>query len=113
LQDAWIQHASIRDNILLCSSYDEARYKRVLAACALEDDVAAMVDGDLTEVGERGFTLSGAILHPPVTSISFATSCLAILMWSNACQHAVKCMKPCRKPELTPPDLLFHSKSVI
>ena len=35
------------------------RYSEAMSACCLEDDVAALVDGDSTLVGERGVTLSG------------------------------------------------------
>ncbi len=32
---------------------------QVLRACALDTDIAAMPNGDLTRVGDRGMTLSG------------------------------------------------------
>jgi ABC-type bacteriocin/lantibiotic exporter with double-glycine peptidase domain len=59
LQDSWIQDASIKDNILMCNPCDEQRYRRVLEACALQEDIAAMADGDATIVGEKGVALSG------------------------------------------------------
>jgi len=31
----------------------------VIKACALIDDLALLVDGDLTEIGEKGVNLSG------------------------------------------------------
>lgn len=37
----------------------EGRYKAVLEACALNLDLDAFDDGDLTQVGERGVALSG------------------------------------------------------
>ncbi|KAJ1554844.1 hypothetical protein HK405_003929, partial [Cladochytrium tenue] len=37
----------------------ESRYKRIIQACALAPDLAALQDGDLTEIGEKGITLSG------------------------------------------------------
>ena len=42
---------SIRDNILFGAAFDEARYSRVLDACALRPDLAAMPAGDRTEIG--------------------------------------------------------------
>ncbi|KAG0211857.1 hypothetical protein BGX28_007312 [Mortierella sp. GBA30] len=58
-QTAWIQNATIRDNILLDTPFDERRYWRVVKACCLEQDLALFHDGDLTEIGERGVNLSG------------------------------------------------------
>ena len=45
--------------VLFGSPHDAVRYQRVLEACALEDDLAALPSGDATEIGERGVTLSG------------------------------------------------------
>jgi ATP-binding cassette, subfamily C (CFTR/MRP), member 1 len=45
--------------VLFGAPHDAARYQRVLEACALEADLAALPSGDATEIGERGVTLSG------------------------------------------------------
>ncbi|KAH9086086.1 hypothetical protein LEN26_020481 [Aphanomyces euteiches] len=58
-QDVWIQNASLRDNILFTSAFDESLYHRVVAACQLTPDLAAWPGGDATEIGERGVNLSG------------------------------------------------------
>ncbi|CAK4351318.1 unnamed protein product [Aphanomyces euteiches] len=58
-QEAWIQHASFKDNILFADEYDQARYDRVLSACQLKPDLAILPEGDATEIGERGINLSG------------------------------------------------------
>jgi len=58
-QESWCMSDSIKDNILFGSPYDEARYRQVLHDCALEPDLKLFDDGDLTEIGERGVTLSG------------------------------------------------------
>lgn len=58
-QTPWLQNASIKDNILFGSPLDETRYQKVLAACALETDLAALPKGDQTYVGLRGVKLSG------------------------------------------------------
>uniref|UniRef100_A0A182RBN2 ABC-type xenobiotic transporter n=1 Tax=Anopheles funestus TaxID=62324 RepID=A0A182RBN2_ANOFN len=57
-QTAWLQQGTIRDNILWGEIYDEARYKAVIHACALQYDLDAL-RGDSTGVGEQGRTLSG------------------------------------------------------
>ncbi|KAG8874159.1 hypothetical protein FRB97_006107 [Tulasnella sp. 331] len=58
-QEPWIQNASIKENILFGSPYNEDRYRKVLSQCALESDLALFDAGDATEVGEKGLTLSG------------------------------------------------------
>ncbi|XP_065830509.1 ATP-binding cassette sub-family C member 10-like [Oscarella lobularis] len=58
-QEAWIQHATVRDNILFGMAFDEEKYSRVIEGCALQEDLAILPAGDLTEVGENGVTLSG------------------------------------------------------
>ncbi|KAF9570989.1 Multidrug resistance-associated protein 1 [Mortierella alpina] len=58
-QQAWITNASLKDNILFGTEYNEARYKQVLSACGLEPDLAMLPAGDATEIGERGINLSG------------------------------------------------------
>jgi ABC-type multidrug transport system fused ATPase/permease subunit len=55
----WVQNATIRDNILFGSSYDAKRYNDIVKSCALDVDFQILPEGDLTEVGERGITLSG------------------------------------------------------
>ncbi|CAO3617183.1 unnamed protein product [Cunninghamella echinulata] len=58
-QTAWLQNASIRDNILFGLPYNEKRYKDTLYACSLVKDLTILEDGDMTEIGEKGITLSG------------------------------------------------------
>ncbi|KAH9946530.1 metal resistance protein YCF1 [Amylocystis lapponica] len=58
-QNPWIMSATIRDNIIFSHEYDETFYNLVLDACALRQDLALLKDGDLTEVGEKGITMSG------------------------------------------------------
>ncbi|KAF7296399.1 Multidrug resistance-associated ABC transporter protein [Mycena chlorophos] len=58
-QTAWLQNASIKDNILFTLPYDEERYRATLEACALESDLKILEDGDDSEIGERGINLSG------------------------------------------------------
>ncbi|KAM4729299.1 LOW QUALITY PROTEIN: ATP-binding cassette sub-family C member 2-like [Anableps anableps] len=58
-QQAWIQNATLRDNILFGSPYEDKRFKDVLEACALGQDLKMLSAGDLTEIGEKGVNLSG------------------------------------------------------
>ena len=58
-QTPWIFSGTIRENILFGQPYDEPKYKRVIEACALREDIQRFPDYDLTVVGERGEVLSG------------------------------------------------------
>lgn len=51
--------SQIRANILFGLPFNAARYQQVLDCCCLRSDLLMMPDGDLTEIGERGLTLSG------------------------------------------------------
>ena len=58
-QTPWIFNATVKENVLFGSPLDEERYQRVIAACALSLDLAALPSGDRTEIGERGVTSLG------------------------------------------------------
>lgn len=58
-QEPWILSESLRSNILFGKTYEPEWYHQVVMACQLERDFELLGDGDLTEVGERGVTLSG------------------------------------------------------
>ncbi|XP_068732556.1 multidrug resistance-associated protein 1-like [Montipora capricornis] len=58
-QQAWIQNATVRDNILFGKSFDPKRYCRTVNSCALRTDMDILPGGDLTEIGEKGINLSG------------------------------------------------------
>lgn len=55
----WVQNSTVKENILFGEQYDSKRYKSVIEVCALESDLKSLPAGDLTEIGERGVTLSG------------------------------------------------------
>ena len=57
-QQAWIQNATLRDNILFGNVYNEQKYRCVLDACALTPDLEVLPGGDLTEIGEKVQKLS-------------------------------------------------------
>ena len=50
---------TIKDNIIFGETYDEERYRQVIRDCGLETDLTLFDDGDETEIGEKGITLSG------------------------------------------------------
>lgn len=58
-QQAWIMNGTLRENILFGRAFDEARYLTVLKQCAIDTDIAALPEADLTVVGEKGIALSG------------------------------------------------------
>lgn len=58
-QTPWIESGSLQENITFGLPLNDARYRKVLQACALEKDIELLVDGDQTEVGPKGVTLSG------------------------------------------------------
>ncbi|KAH0363074.1 P-loop containing nucleoside triphosphate hydrolase protein, partial [Aureobasidium melanogenum] len=65
-QYAWIQNASVKENIIMGrseelgdSTANDDWYARILDACALLPDLEMFPHGDSTELGERGINLSG------------------------------------------------------
>ncbi|GJE96593.1 ABC transporter [Phanerochaete sordida] len=58
-QSAWIQNATVRENITFGRPFEPERYWRAVRDACLEADIDMMPNGDLTEVGERGISLSG------------------------------------------------------
>ena len=78
----------MRDNILFHDeNVDEKRYRDAMDACCLNEDMKVFVDGDMTEVGEKGVTISGgqkqrialaraAYYHADVTIVDDALSAM-------------------------------------
>ncbi|XP_042169666.1 multidrug resistance-associated protein 1, partial [Oncorhynchus tshawytscha] len=58
-QQAWIQNATLKDNIVFGQERKESWYHRVVEACALLPDLEILPAGDGTEIGEKGVNLSG------------------------------------------------------
>lgn len=59
-QVPFIMNQSVRNNVLFESELDQERYDRVLEACCLQQDLDLLgAARDLTQIGERGVTLSG------------------------------------------------------
>uniref|UniRef100_A0A4X2KAW1 ABC-type glutathione-S-conjugate transporter n=1 Tax=Vombatus ursinus TaxID=29139 RepID=A0A4X2KAW1_VOMUR len=58
-QEAWIQNASVKENVCFGQRLDIPWLDRVLEACALRPDLASFPAGIHTEIGEQGINLSG------------------------------------------------------
>lgn len=72
-QQAWLQNASVRDNILFGLPFREERYRAVLEACSLTSDLKILEDGDETEIGEK---VRLALPMPfPLRELTVAHSC--------------------------------------
>ena len=52
-QQAWIQNATLKENILFAKGSDDMRYQRTVDACALGPDLEILPGGDETEIGEK------------------------------------------------------------
>lgn len=58
-QQAWIQNATVRQNITFGTDFDNDWYQKVIDVCELRSDLAILQAGDETEIGEKGINLSG------------------------------------------------------
>ncbi|XP_044782845.2 ATP-binding cassette sub-family C member 4 [Bubalus bubalis] len=57
-QQPWVFPGTVRSNILFGKKYEEERYKEVIKACALEEDLQNLKERDLTVTGDGGTPLS-------------------------------------------------------
>lgn len=58
-QYAWIQNTSLQNNVTFGKPMNKSWYRDVIDACALQSDLDMLPNGDQTEIGERGITISG------------------------------------------------------
>ena len=72
-QSSWILSATVKDNIVFGHRFDPEFYDQVIEACALQPDMAVLPQGDMTEVGEKGVSLSGG----QKARIALARACYA------------------------------------
>ncbi len=69
-QQAWIQNATVKDNILFGNALNTIRYGQAIHGCALEPDLEILPGGDMTEIGEK--VRSGDLIyHVTVESCAF------------------------------------------
>ncbi|ORX35410.1 putative metal resistance protein ycf1 [Kockovaella imperatae] len=72
-QNSWILSATVKDNIVFGHRFDPEFYDQVIEACALKPDFEVLPQGDMTEVGEKGVSLSGG----QKARIALARACYA------------------------------------
>ncbi|KAH8805474.1 putative ABC multidrug transporter [Xylogone sp. PMI_703] len=58
-QTPWLTNGTVQQNILGVSEMDPTWYETVVAACALDTDIAQFNGGDQMMVGSKGISLSG------------------------------------------------------
>lgn len=61
-QNPFLMNASVKENILfghVNEPINEKLYQRAIECCALQHDLDLLPNGDDTEIGEKGITLSG------------------------------------------------------
>ena len=58
-QVPWIMNDTIRANIIAFHEFDRAWYDFTCEACGLQQDLAALVEGDMHLAGSGGISLSG------------------------------------------------------
>ena len=58
-QMPWVFSGTIRDNILFGRSFKTKRYQEIVEVCCMQADLHNFSQGDLTEIGHRGVSLSG------------------------------------------------------
>ena len=52
-QQAWIQNATVQDNILFGKTHNVVLYDSVIDRCALRPDLEILPGRDLAEIGEK------------------------------------------------------------
>ena len=52
-QQAWIQNATLKDNVLFNSEFDQNKYDKAIEVCAMTPDLEMLPAGDQTEIGEK------------------------------------------------------------
>lgn len=72
-QQAWIQNATLRNNILFGKNYRHSKYDRIIEACALKPDLQILPGGDKIEIGEKVSSFKKVSVH-----IFPITQCMAI-----------------------------------
>jgi ATP-binding cassette subfamily C (CFTR/MRP) protein 1 len=73
-QTPWHTNGTVQESVIGVSDFDQRWYSSVVRACALDDDLAQLPQGDQTQIGSKGIALSGGqsqrIVRPPPPSLS-------------------------------------------
>lgn len=52
-------NTTLRQNVTFGKPMDEKKFREIITACCLDQDLEMLPDGDDTEIGEKGINLSG------------------------------------------------------
>lgn len=63
LQQPWLFQGTLEENILFGKPLDVMKYKKVVEACELQDDIKSFTQQDWTQINENGINLSGGQKH--------------------------------------------------
>lgn len=56
---SWSYRGTVRENIIFGSQWDSLHYDKVVKLCCLDKDFEQFSDGDLSEIGDGAYTISG------------------------------------------------------
>lgn len=74
-QVPWVFSGTVQENITFGKSLDVVKYQRIVQACSLQKDLDQFSKGELTNIGQRGVSLSGG---------QRARVCLARALYADA-----------------------------
>ena len=69
-QTPWHMNVTVQQSIISVREFEEVWYQTVVHACALEDDLRQLSQGDQTTIGSKGISLSGGQSQRIVRSLS-------------------------------------------
>ncbi len=58
-QQSWVLNATVKDNIIFGSEFNEKKYQDAVKYSCLQSDLNILINKDETEIGEKGVNLSG------------------------------------------------------
>lgn len=96
-QDPWIQNSTLKQNILMGTTWDESSYAATLACCALAPDLKTLPAGDESEIGEKGINLSGGQKHRSVAGWLYPLCCSVGV---GCMLLRIQCSVPCYDAEV-------------
>ena len=80
-QEAWVQNATLRDNVLFGKPLNSPVYEKIIDACALRPDLQDFPGGDLTEIGEK--VTPCYILHRIISIIPCLCLSVTVILLSD------------------------------